>query len=118
MSLATQTRKLLGWALPLALAGAAALAVGAQTSRSVRGIVCDQDGTPLKGAVVQIENTRTLLIRSYVSQDDGAYQFHGLDPNADYKLRATYHRVSSPVKTLSMFDDRPVAFINIRIELK
>ncbi len=118
MSLATQIRRIRNWAWPLALICVAALALNAQTARSVRGIVYDQDGTPLKGAVVQIENTRTLVIRSYISQDDGAYQFHGLDPNVDYKLRATYHRVSSSVKTLSMFNERPIAFINIFIELK
>ena len=104
------------WAWWLALLCAAALAMAARVTRSVEGVVSDQDGNPINGAVVQIENTRTLWIRSYISQKDGAYHFHGLDQNVDYELRAAYHGVSSRAKKLSMFDERPVAFINLCIE--
>jgi hypothetical protein len=102
----------------LALLCVAALALAEQTTRSVKGVVRDQQGNPLNGAVVQIENTRTLLIRSYICQKDGAYQFRGLDRNVDYKLSAAYHHVASSLKTLSMFDERPVAVINLSVEVK
>ena len=99
----------------LTLLCVAALVLAAQATRSVKGIVCDQNGNPLKGAVVQLQNTRTLWIRSCISQRDGSYQFQRLNRDVDYELRASYHQASSRVKTLSMFDERPVAFINLRI---
>ena len=102
MSIGTQNMR--RWAWWLALLCAAALAMAARVTRSVEGVVSDQDGNPINGAVVQIENTRTLWIRSYISQKDGAYHFHGLDQNVDYELRAAYHGVSSRAKKLSMFD--------------
>ncbi len=105
-------------AVRLALLCVAAFALAAQNTRSVRGIVRDQYGNPLAGAVVQIENTRTLWVRSYITQKDGSYRFFELNPDVDYKLRAAYYRVSSPFKTLSKFDGRLAAVINLSIEVK
>ena len=59
---------------------AAAFAAPAQDSRSVSGIVADNRGNPLPGAAVQIENSRTLEIASYLTRDDGKYYFHQLSP--------------------------------------
>ena len=80
-----------------------------------QGKVIGDDGNPLKGAVVQLTNTRTLWIRSCISQRDGSYQFQRLNRDVDYELSASYHQASGRVKTLSMFDEWPVAFINLRI---
>jgi len=102
----------------LAILCVAACSLSAQDTRSVRGIVCDQNHNPLTGAVVQIENTRTLWVRSYITQKDGRYRFFELDPDVDYRLRAIYHRVRSRAKTLSKFDGRLAAVINLPIELK
>lgn len=102
----------------LALLCVAAFTLAAQDTRSVRGSVCDQNGNPLVGAVVQIENTRTLWVRSYITEKDGRYRFFELDPDVDYKVRAIYHRLSSPAKTLSKFDGRLAVVINLSVELK
>jgi hypothetical protein len=43
--------------------------------RPVVGLVTDKRGNTLPGAIVQIENTRTLAVRSYITKIDGRYQF-------------------------------------------
>jgi hypothetical protein len=73
MQISVVIRNVRRWAWWLALLCVSALVLAAQSTRSVKGIVCDQNGNPLKGAVVQLTNTRTLWIRSCISQRDGSY---------------------------------------------
>jgi len=87
--------------------------LAAQQTRAVRGTVKDQREQVLAGAVVQIQNTATLNIRSYVTQKDGIYYFGDLSPNVSYQLRATYRGILGPIKTLSKFDSRTLATINL-----
>jgi hypothetical protein len=85
--------------------------------RMVQGSVTDTDDQPLVGAVVQLKSAKTLP-RSFITQENGGYQFHGLDPNVDYALKAEYKGVSSASKTLSAFDSRKQPVINLKIETK
>lgn len=84
--------------------------------RSVEGVVVDANGTPIVRAVVQLKDTRTLQIRSFVSQDDGRYRFSGLRRDTDYELKATYQGKTSDTKRLTVFDNRPVANVVLRFE--
>jgi hypothetical protein len=83
--------------------------------RMVQGVVTDAQDNPLVGAVVQLKNSKTLQVRSFITQENGVYQFHGLDPNVDYLLKADYEGASSPWKTLSSFDSRKQATMNLKI---
>ena len=58
------------------------------STRSVSGIVTDREGDPLPSSVVQIEDTVTLNIRSFITRNDGAYYFMDLSPDRDYMIRA------------------------------
>ncbi len=86
--------------------------------RSVEGAVTDPDGNPISGAVVYLTNTKTLQVRTYNAQEGGKYIFHGLSTNVDYQLKALYQGVNSDVKTLSVFDSRSKAVINLKIAKK
>ena len=88
------------------------------TIRSVQGAVKDPDDNLVEGAVVQLKNTKTLQIRSFISLKDGTYHFQGLNTNVDYELKAEHQGLSSPVRTLSTFDSRPKAVINLKLEPK
>ena len=88
-----------------------------QGVRSIRGIVTDQTGHPLAGAVVQIQDRTTLQVRSYLTQDDGSYHFEDLYSDLSYHLRASYSGVSSRSKVLSKFDAHKVAAIDLTIEV-
>lgn len=87
----------------------------ADQTRSVEGVVTTADDKPLNGAVVQLENTKTLQIRSFITQTNGTYYFHGLSPDVDYSLKATFSGASSPTHTLSTFDTRKSAVINLKL---
>jgi len=112
----------------LYLAGLLALAIAVpafaqkkgedSTTRSVQGNVTDTSDKMVDGAVVQLKDTKTLQIRSFITKTDGLYHFHGLNPNVDYELKADYQGASSPLKTLSSFDSRKQAVINLKVEAK
>ena len=86
--------------------------------RSVQGIVTGTDEKPVAGAVVQLKNTKTLLIRSFITQENGSYYFHELSTDVDYELRADYHGASSPTKALSAFDSRKEATLDLKLTKK
>jgi hypothetical protein len=84
-------------------------------TRSVQGVVTAPDDTPVSNAVVQLKNTKTLQIRSFFTQADGSYYFHDLSTDVDYTLRADYKGESSPARTLSAFDTRKQATMNLKL---
>jgi hypothetical protein len=86
------------------------------TVRSVSGQVTDDSGAPISGAVVHLKNTKTLQIRSFITKDDGSYVFHGLSTTVDYELKAEHQGASSDSKTLSVFDSRNKAVINLKLK--
>lgn len=89
-----------------------------QNVRSVQGTVTDAGDNAIDGAVVQLKNTKNLQIRSFITKEHGAYYFHGLNPDVDYELKAEYQGQSSPTKTLSAFDSRKQAVLNLKLNKK
>ena len=88
----------------------------APPERSVTGIVTDVAGNPVPGAVVQLENMKTMQIRSFIAKDKGDYYFHGLDLDVDYKVKAESNGLSSAVRTISTFDSHPELVINLQLK--
>ncbi|MBZ5723709.1 MAG: carboxypeptidase-like regulatory domain-containing protein [Acidobacteriia bacterium] len=91
---------------------------GDQNTRTVQGVVTAADDTAVAGAIVQLEDTKTKTVRSFITQEKGAYYFHGLSPDIDYELRANHQGASSGTKTLSSFDSRKEAIINLKLNPK
>lgn len=86
--------------------------------RAVQGTVSDASGNAVSGAVVQLKNTKTLQIRSFITKEQGDYYFHGLSPDVDYELKAEAQSGNSGTKTLSSFDSRKQAVINLKLDKK
>lgn len=86
--------------------------------RAVTGTVRHDDDSLAEGAVVQLKNTKTMQIRSFITKADGIYQFMGLSTNVDYELKAEAKGMVSPVRTLSTFDDRKRAIMHLKLENK
>ncbi len=84
--------------------------------RDVQGVVTDDDGKPVDGAVVQLKNTKSLQIISFITKDQGAYYFHGLNPDIDFELKAEMGAKTSAVRTLSSFDSRKQAILNLKLD--
>jgi len=87
-------------------------------TRGVQGTVFGPDDKLVVGAVVQLKDMRTLQVRSFITQNDGSYRFSGLKADIDYQLKADSQGMSSSAKTLSVFDDRKTAIINLKVEKK
>lgn len=86
--------------------------------RNVEGVVRQPDGKPAPQAVVQLKNMKNLQIRSYITNDEGKYQFQSLSTSIDYELTATYHDMAAPKRQLSVFDTRLDAIVNLQLEPK
>jgi|SRR5580704_10370180 hypothetical protein len=88
------------------------------TARSLQGQVTDPDDKPVAGAVVQLKDTRTLQVRSFITQANGDYRFSGLRADTDYEVKSEYSGMTSDNKRLSNFDTRKIATINLKLNKK
>jgi hypothetical protein len=89
-----------------------------EKTRAVQGVVSNPADQPVAQAVVQLKDTKTQQIRSFISKEDGSFRFFGLNPNVDYELTASKEGVGkSEVRKLSTFDSRKVAIINLKLEV-
>lgn len=86
--------------------------------RSIEGVVTDANNAPVPRAIVQLKDTRTLQIRSFVTQPEGAYHFAGLRMDTDYELKATLGEQNSATKRVSSFDSRKTVTVNLQLEKK
>ncbi|MGE5324842.1 MAG: carboxypeptidase-like regulatory domain-containing protein [Actinomycetota bacterium] len=84
--------------------------------RTVSGRVVNGQDQPLHKAVVHLKNTRTLAIKTYITEPDGGYRFTALSPNVDYELYAEYEGARSDTKTMSAFSNRKQVTINLKIK--
>ena len=116
------TRALVGLALaglaqlPAPGASAAVLQRGQSESRTMIGHVMTRQDQPAQKAIVYLKNTKTLVIKTYITDADGSYRFSGLASNVDYEVYAEQQGVRSDTKTLSSFDSRKQ--VNFTLKLK
>jgi hypothetical protein len=85
------------------------------TTRVVQGVVTDVSNSPVAQAVVQLKNTKTLNIRSFITGADGEYHFAGLDASVEYELKATHEGMSSGSKNVSVFNSKKVVVVNLKL---
>ncbi|MBV9267326.1 MAG: carboxypeptidase regulatory-like domain-containing protein [Acidobacteriaceae bacterium] len=85
-------------------------------TRVIEGVVHDANGAPFSGAIVLLKDTKTLQIRSYITQQDGSYHFYGLSTDVNYQVRAQSNDMTSPGKLVSVFDSHK--FIKVNLKLK
>ena len=85
-------------------------------ARFVTGKVLDSGDRGVPKAIVYLKNTKTLVIKTYIADQDGAYRFPGLSPNADYELYAESDGKRSDKKAVSSFETRTRLTINLRID--
>jgi hypothetical protein len=88
----------------------------AASTRVVLGVVTDAHNQPVANAVVQLKDTKTLQVRSFITQADGAYHFAGLSTNVDYELKAKTGDAASGTKTLSVFNSRKTPVVNLKLK--
>ena len=92
-------------------------AVAGARGRSIWGTVTDRSGQPVQGAAVKLKNTITLQVRSYITQENGEYRFHGLRPDMDYSVSARQHGHSSKSREITRFNTRERIRIDLRLDI-
>jgi protocatechuate 3,4-dioxygenase beta subunit len=88
----------------------------AAAPRNLTGNVIDKADHPVPQALVYLKNTRSLAVYTFIAGDDGGYRFNNLSPDIDYEVRAESNGRKSQVKTLSSFDTRKQAHINLKLD--
>jgi hypothetical protein len=86
--------------------------------RTVHGGVLDKSDNIVNGGVVYLQNKKTQVIRTYISDDLGQYTFSGLDPNVDYDIHAELNGITSVTKTISSFDSRKDIVLTLKLDRK
>src|SRR5438309_900450 len=89
---------------------------GGQESRTLVGHVFDRQDAPVVKAIVYLKNTKTLVIKTYITDTDGSYRFPALSPNVDYEVHAEFNGTRSDTKTVSSFDSRKQFNITLRLK--
>jgi len=85
-------------------------------TRSVNGVVTDASGQAVARAVVQLKDTKSLQIRSFITNPDGSYHFAGLSTNVEYQVKAEYRGAFSGKKTLSVFNSKKSVTIHLKLK--
>lgn len=85
-------------------------------TRTLNGHVYNGQDQPIPKAIVYLKNTKTLQVKTYISEADGSYHFPALSPTIDYEVSAEHNGVRSDTKTLSAFDSRKIVNINLRVK--
>jgi hypothetical protein len=102
--------------LALTVSFTASLAVAQGDMKTVRGTVVDKDENPLASAIVHLKNTRSMAIRTYITDTNGTFRFSGLDPNVDYDLHAEQGNLTSNNRTISSFDSRKEIVVPLKVD--
>lgn len=84
--------------------------------RVLTGTILDKAENPVEGAVVQIKDTKTLRVRSFLTKADGKYQFSGLSVDTDYEVKAERQGLASDVRTLTVYDTRKEPILNLKLD--
>lgn len=82
--------------------------------RTVEGSVLSKGDAPIAGAVVYLKDTRSLSVKSYLTDEKGRFHFGQLADGADYEVWAEQNGNRSSTKSISQFNSR----LNIEFTLK
>jgi hypothetical protein len=87
-----------------------------QQTRSLQGQVLDDRDAGVPSSVVYLKNTKTLAVKTFIADKEGIFRFNALSPSVDYEVHAEKDGRKSDTKTLSSFDSRKEATINLKIK--
>lgn len=86
------------------------------TARDVKGIVEDETGTPIEGALVSLTELKTNRKLTFITKRDGRYKFDSLSLTEDYEVSAKKGALASAAKRLSQYDRSTPLTRNLEID--
>lgn len=84
-------------------------------TKTIRGHVARIDGSSVSGAKVFVRNSKKETTTVLVTDEEGLYSIHGLDPELDYQVHAEYGTLRSKVFTVSSMLRRFENLLNLRL---
>ena len=93
-------------AAPEGGSGAAAETTKVPKLRTIEGVVCRDNGQPVQGAVVYLQDSKSLAVKSYLSDAQGQFHFRRLSMSADFDLWAELNGKRSKTKSVSQFNSK------------
>jgi hypothetical protein len=85
--------------------------------RTLTGTITDAGHEPIRGAVVELRNSRTNLVITYITDTTGQYNFKRLDGNTDYAVWVLFRGRRSRTRSISMFDSHMAKVIDFTVRL-
>ncbi|HEX5285105.1 MAG TPA: carboxypeptidase-like regulatory domain-containing protein [Bryocella sp.] len=104
-------------ARPVWASGTAAETTKVPKLRTVEGMVCRDDGKPVQGAVVYLQDSKSLAVKSYLSDAQGRFHFRQLSMSADYDLWAEMNGKRSKTKSISQFNSKPDLSYKLKVKV-
>ena len=82
--------------------------------RTIEGVVSSKEGAPVQGAVVYLQDSKSLAVKSYLSDAEGRFHFRRLSMSIDFDLWAELNGKRSKTKSISQFNSKE----NLNYKLK
>ena len=82
----------------------------------LEGRVVDDSGKGIKGAAVKLKDLHTLLIRTYIAQEDGEFHFSGLNKVTGYEVWAQVGSKRSDTHHISRFETGRVSNVELEVQ--
>lgn len=105
------------WTPPASAAVGKVKATKVPTLRTVEGTVCDKDGEPIQGAVVYLQDPKTMAVRSYLSDQKGHFHFRQLPMSNDFGLWAELNGQRTKTKNISQFNSHPDLNYTLKLDI-
>lgn len=84
-------------------------------SRTIEGLVHDTSENPLANAIVQLKDMKTSKTVELITKSDGKFVFRDLYMDVNYELLAKRNDVTTPVKKVSIYDNRKDVVVNFEL---
>src|SRR5262245_5618980 len=85
--------------------------------KNIHGVVQDLHNSPLHCDDIYQKNSKTKLIRTLETDQNGEYKVFGLTPNVDYELYAEFKGKNSEKKFVSAFLNREDNVLNFQLDV-
>jgi hypothetical protein len=84
--------------------------------RTVDGKVLGKDDAALAGAVVYLKDTKSMTIKTYLTDEAGHFHFGQLGQNTDYELWAESDNQRSKSRGISSFDSKNSYYFTLKVD--
>ena len=86
--------------------------------RFVEGNVVSHAKTPVEGAIVYLEDPKSMAIKSYLTDSKGYFHFTNLAAQTDYEIWAEQEGVQSKHKFISQFSSHARFVFTLKLDPK